>query len=55
MPRVTIWLDDQHVKALATAAVEARRRPADQAAVLVEQALADRQQQSKSKEAVATT
>jgi hypothetical protein len=54
MPRVTVWLDDKHVTALGVVALAERRRPADQAAVLLEEALAKRTQTAETKEAAMT-
>lgn len=39
MPRITIWIDEQEQAALLAAANAERRRPADQAAVLLSHAL----------------
>ncbi len=49
MPRITVWLDEAKVEALRQLAIIERRRTADQAAVVIEEAL-----QSRSKEAVTT-
>ena len=55
MPGVTIWLDEAKIGALSQFAMAERRRVADQAAVIIENVLAERDTQDKEREATRAT
>ncbi len=54
MPRVTVWLDETKVSALTQLAMAERRRPADQAAVIIERALTEPATPQSKEAAIAT-